>query len=266
MAPGFDSNSTDQYDQSQVVLRGATDNTAIGNYEDRANVDLGGTRFPHDNKTDVSTTVSASGNTSAIMCHGCGCLSIDVNVTAISGTNPMIYFAVQISEDGTDWSTVFNTKRFSAIGGQRIPGIRLAGHIYRFAWTVTGTSPSITFNIDSTLKSYLPPRNSIIADYGGLNLASAGATSTTFTSANSANVSLVTRRAADGGNNGQFVVECSNDGDNWDTLTGNLTQGANTTIAQNLSTYGVFYYYRLRTTSATNAGTRVVDAIWSAQQ
>lgn len=219
-------------------------------------------RYPHINRIDASSAAqTATGNTVALDSLGFGSLTFLLNITAVSGTSPTMQLALDYSEDGTVWSQILKTVRFTSSTNFRFQRISLSAKYYRYRWILAGTAPSFTFSVTTTLKAYQPPRNTVISEYSDLNLASVGATSTIFTAADSRNISIMTIRAADGGNNGQFRVQSSNDSFNWADTSGNITQGVGTTILTAFANQS-FRYYRLITQSATNAGTRVLDIHW----
>ena len=108
---------------------------------------ISGTSFPMINRTDVSTTVTASGVSDSFDSEGLGMLNVQPSVTAISGTNPTFQIDVELSDDNVNFNTNFSTVRFTATGSQRVQSLRCAARYYRFRWFVGGTSPSITFEI-----------------------------------------------------------------------------------------------------------------------
>jgi hypothetical protein len=80
-------------------------------------------------------------------------LLILVNVAAISGTTPAIVFGVDTLGDDGVWYRLASSTSITAINGQWI--FTLAGQNSqsqefgakcRLAWTVAGTSPSVTFS------------------------------------------------------------------------------------------------------------------------
>lgn len=93
-------------------------------------------------------TVTASGASAAFNTTG-SVLDIEVEVTAISGTAPSVAFAVQWSDDGTNWgapSSADTLGSFSATGNA-VGQFAVLGEFWQLVWTVGGTSPSATFNV-----------------------------------------------------------------------------------------------------------------------
>lgn len=255
----FDANATDQYDQPQVVLRGGTDNTAIGNREDAAKV----TPDLIDRVDVASAARTVTGNTAALDSHGMGCLTFFINVTAVSGTTPKLQVSLEVSEDQSNWKEVTNTKQFTATGSERIPRIPMGARYYRFSWIISGTTPSFTFSINTVIKTPMPSRYGKLHKYADISLTTAGNVSSTFTAINNSTVSLMSVRGADGGNGTSWRVEVSNNEMDWAELNGNnINQNASQTVSQ---TFGpnAWIFYRLKVTGATNVGTRTLDLHWS---
>ncbi len=218
--------------------------------------------MPMVNRTDVSQTVTASGNSSTFDTQGMAEAAWNFNVTAISGTGAYIQFHVQTSDDATNWSTYVDTPRLTTTGLSRYQGMRHAGRYYRFTWGVAGTTPSVTFTIMPTLKPYSPTRKSVRFFYADLDLTVNGNGSTPFSADDCRNVSVVFIRGADGGNNGTVQLFASNDSTNWVTISGNLAANVSTT---NFTTAQeqAWRYYQLQVTAHTSSGTRTLDVQWS---
>jgi hypothetical protein len=76
------------------------------------------------------------------------CYSVNIPVTAISGT-PTLDVAIEESDDsGTNWFKVYDFPRITATGMYRSPVMRLAGNRVRYVQTVGGGSPSVTRSIN----------------------------------------------------------------------------------------------------------------------
>lgn len=222
------------------------------------------TEVSHVNRIDVTSAArTTSGDSGTLDSNGFGMAVFFINITAVSGTTPTMQISFDVSEDGSNWSELIKTVRFTAATTYREQRISLSAKYYRYRWTIAGTTPSFTFSMTSTLKPYSPNRNVVVSQYADLNLTATNNVSSSFTAADCSNVSIMTIRAADGGNNGQFKVQGSNTGLNWGDISSNITQGANTTILTTFTGQS-FRYYRLIVASATNAGTRVLDIHWGA--
>lgn len=92
---------------------------------------------------------TASGNSGMIQGFGdTDELTVQLAVTAVSGTTPSLTLTVESSIDGgTNWNV---QDTFPAVTG---PGVttrtiaNLVGDVIRVAWAITGTTPSFTFGV-----------------------------------------------------------------------------------------------------------------------
>jgi hypothetical protein len=77
------------------------------------------------------------------------CYSVNIPVTAVTGTTPTMDVAIEESDDsGTNWFKVYDFPRITAAGMYRAPIIRLTGNRVRYVQTVGGTTPSFTRSIN----------------------------------------------------------------------------------------------------------------------
>lgn len=95
---------------------------------------------------DVASAALTTTTTTAAITPGAGLsYSVDIPVTAVTGTNPTLDVVVQESDDsGTNWFDVFHFPRIIATGTYRSPPLKLRGNRLRYVQTVGGTSPSFT--------------------------------------------------------------------------------------------------------------------------
>ena len=68
-----------------------------------------------------------------------------LNVTGVTGTSPNIVVKVQHSTNNSTWVDLATFTAATAIGAQRIPVSGTVNRYLRTLWTVTGTTPSLTF-------------------------------------------------------------------------------------------------------------------------
>lgn len=241
-------------------------NTAGVTTENRLKVDaavtVNTTNPGYVNRTDVNTTATASGNSSTLETEGYGCLNFQFNLSTISGTNPTIFVEIEFSEDGTNWTPGSTTLRLNATGQQRIIGHRAAGRYYRYKWTISGTSPSCTFTITTTLKAYLPDANFTFIRYQDLNLGSTSNVSTVFHARDCSNISIMAVRGA-GGNASGFKIQGSHNNNDWADLTGNVPINASSTVVSEL-TGKAWKYYRMVCSNAISGGPYYLDLYWGA--
>ena len=98
---------------------------------------------------DVASAALTSTTTTSAFTPTFGtCYSVNIPVTAISGT-PTLDVAIEESDDsGTNWIKVYDFPRITATGMYRSPVMRLVGNRVRYVQTVGGGSPSVTRSIN----------------------------------------------------------------------------------------------------------------------
>jgi hypothetical protein len=76
---------------------------------------------------------------------------IQINVTALAGTTPTLIVSVDDSVDGTNFNSILATASITAVGITvlRIPITTSFSDLLRISWTVGGTTPSFTFQVDA---------------------------------------------------------------------------------------------------------------------
>ena len=96
--------------------------------------------------TDVASGAITTTTTTAPIAPTIGCsYSVQIPVTAVSGTNPTMDVVVQESFDwGTNWEDVYHFPRITAIGNYTSPLLRLNWNRIRYIQTIGGTTPSFT--------------------------------------------------------------------------------------------------------------------------
>lgn len=104
------------------------------------------TVFPAAARTATTTSGVFVADTSKLVCH--------LNVTAVSGTSPSMTVKLQDSSDGTNWvdipSAAFTAA--TATGTQRLV-VSDVGTMVRAVATITGTTPSFTFDLTAVGRS-----------------------------------------------------------------------------------------------------------------
>lgn len=95
----------------------------------------------------ASAARTTNGSSSAVSVWDRNGSVAKLNVTAASGTAPSLVVTVQDSPDGTSWTTrdTFATKTGTGNEVRALP----AGldTFQRVSWTITGTTPSFTFDV-----------------------------------------------------------------------------------------------------------------------
>lgn len=95
---------------------------------------------------DIASAAITSTTTTSAFANNLGNgFQVNINVTAVTGTNPTLDIRVEESFDGgTNWVTLYDMQRITAIGSYNTPILRATGRHIRYVQTVTGTSPSFT--------------------------------------------------------------------------------------------------------------------------
>lgn len=70
-----------------------------------------------------------------------------LNVTAASGTTPSLAVFVESTVDGTNWDAAGTFAAKTAAGREVINITPWVGRRLRVRWTITGTTPSFTFEV-----------------------------------------------------------------------------------------------------------------------
>lgn len=78
-------------------------------------------------------------------------LALVVNVSAASGTTPTLDLSMEWSSDNATWAVGDPADVFAQITATKAVAKRFTvkGSFYRVRWTITGTTPSFTFDITS---------------------------------------------------------------------------------------------------------------------
>lgn len=103
-----------------------------------------------------STALTTSTTTFATVVAGIS-YSVNIPVTAVTGTNPTLDVTIQESDDtGTNWFNVYTFPRITATGIYRSPTIPHRGNRIRYVQTVGGTSPSFTRSTNRVIMNISP--------------------------------------------------------------------------------------------------------------
>lgn len=103
--------------------------------------------------TEAATARTVTGNTATLtLPDEVVELFVGVNITAVSGTTPTVTVEVQQQDANGQWQTLAATAALSAAGqtALNLPegSYSLAGGgSWRLRWVVTGTTPSLTFQV-----------------------------------------------------------------------------------------------------------------------
>lgn len=104
----------------------------------------------------ASAALITTTTTAAITVAGIS-YSVNIPVTAVTGTNPTLDVTIQESDDtGINWFNVYTFPRITATGIYRSPIIPLKGNRIRYVQTVGGTSPSFTRSTNRLVMNISP--------------------------------------------------------------------------------------------------------------
>ena len=100
----------------------------------------------------VTTTTTSSAFANSL---GNGFL-INLAVTAVTGTSPTMDVRIEESFDGgTNWVTLYEMQRITAVGSYNSPIMRATGRHIRYVRTITGTSPSFTMAANRVILPFI---------------------------------------------------------------------------------------------------------------
>lgn len=101
----------------------------------------------------LTTTTTSSAITPTFGCS----FQVNINVTAVSGTNPTMDVSIEVSKDnGTTYEKVYDFPRITTTGVYYCPLLFLEGTRIRYVQTVGGTTPSFTRSIFRQQSSVTP--------------------------------------------------------------------------------------------------------------
>jgi hypothetical protein len=99
----------------------------------------------------------ATGNSGTISVPTGGGISGLLVVSAVSGTTPTLDLTLEESFDaGTNWLTAWSAPRVTGVTTVPIPQMAVGG-LRRWVWTISGTTPSFTFAINTNQLAFVPP-------------------------------------------------------------------------------------------------------------
>jgi len=105
---------------------------------------------------DIASAAITTTATLAAVTPGFGiAYQVNIPVTAVTGTNPTMDVRIEESDDGgTNWFTIYDFPRITAVGIYRSPLIPVNGNRVRYVQTIAGTTPSFTRAINRLQSNY----------------------------------------------------------------------------------------------------------------
>lgn len=178
----------------------------------------------------ASAAITTSTTTAAITPTAGVAYSVDIPVTAVSGTNPTLDVVVQESDDtGTNWFDVYHFPRITATGIYRSPPLRLRGNRVRYVQTLTGTTPSFTRAINRLQRQDSADEYAQLIDRA-ISLTTLNATTAGLNIQGAKNVQVMLNLGA-ATTPPAIQMEGSEDGTNWYSLGSPLTGVASSTVS-----------------------------------
>lgn len=77
---------------------------------------------------------------------------VQLNCTAASGTSPTLNVIVEATVDGTNWYQLVAFTQRTAAGVEQKTITGIVSQSLRVSWTIAGTTPSFTFQVDAIVE------------------------------------------------------------------------------------------------------------------
>ena len=155
--------------------------------------------------TTTTTAVTPTGGTS---------YSINIPVTAATGTNPTMDVGVEESDDtGVNWYRVYDFPRITTTGMYRSPQLRFRGNRIRYVQTIGGTSPSFTRTVNR-MQASVPGEDLVSFVDRSIVLTTLNSVSPTYYVESKEDLNIVVRTTAQT-TRAVIAVEFSDDSSNW---------------------------------------------------
>lgn len=206
---------------------------------------------------DIANAALTTTATSAAISNSLGNgFQINVTVTPVTGTLPTMDVRVQESFDGgTNWETLYDFQRITAIGSYNSPILRATGRHIRYVRTVGGTTPSFT---NAVVRNVLPfiqaePQKRLI-DRSLATTQTLNAVTPTLFQGAANNVQLVVNAGTITTTAPAFQLEGSEDNSVWYSIGSPLTAVASSTVEVTVSSKSATYT-RVRVSTAGSGAT-----------
>ena len=207
--------------------------------------------------TDVTSAAITSTATTAAFTPSAGvAYTLQINVTAVSGTNPTLDFTIQESnDDGTNWRNVFTFARITTSGTYATPILPLRGNRIRYVQNITGSAPSFTRSIIRLQTHISPPTSYSQLWDRTIGLNAVGSTTDSIVATNSRSVSAVVSVGASTGTASLQIQGSDDNGVTWYAFDSfGFSVPANTVTIQTYQT-ATAGLIRLRTSTAATTAT-----------
>ena len=212
----------------------------------------------------ASAAITATATTSSIANNLGNGFQVNIVVTAATGTNPTLDVRVEESFDGgTNWVTLYEMQRITAVGSYNSPILRASGRHIRYVQTVGGTSPSFTRAVTRNILPFIQAEPQKRLMDRSIVLTTLNSVTPVLFSGAANNVQLVINLGA-ATTPPALQLEGSEDGTNWYAMGTPLTGVANGTVQLTVSGLSATYARaRVSTAGATVTAGYVSIKAWS---
>lgn len=179
----------------------------------------------------VSAAITSTSTSASILNDKGNGFQINVPVTVVTGTAPTMDIRIEESFDGgTNWVTLYEMQRITAVGSYNTPILKATGRTIRYVRTITGTTPSFTTAINRTLLPFInaSPQKRIMDR--SVVTTTLNSTTPVLFSGEANSVQLVVNMGAIATTAPQFQIEGSEDNANWYPIGTPLTSVASSTV------------------------------------
>lgn len=198
---------------------------------------------------DVASAALTTSSTTAAISNNLGNgFQVNVNVSAVTGTTPTLDFRVEESFDGgTNWVTLYEMQRITAVGNYNTPILRASGRHIRYVQTVGGTSPSFTRSVVRNVLPFIPaePQKRLMDRTIAPNTLNSTTPNLFQGAAN--NLQIIVNMGAITTTAPAFQVEGSEDGVNWYAVGTPITAVASATVEATVNQSATFARVRVST-------------------
>jgi hypothetical protein len=206
------------------------------------------------NADQASAAISTT-TTGATKALAAGCVpSLNVAITAASGTSPTYDFSIQTSIDGANWTTVYQMPRQTTTGFFSTPALQTPGIDYRYVETIGGAGPSFTRTITSNRQNStgIVLRNIIDRT---INPVTTNSTTASLNVEGTSAYSMIVSQGTGGTSGVAFALDGSDDGTNW--VQGLAVVIGNINVAPVTATYSgsMFRFIRARVLTGVASST-----------
>jgi len=214
---------------------------------------------------DVASAALTSTTTSAAVSNALGNgFQVTFPVTAVTGTSPTMDIRIEESYDsGTNWVTLYEMQRITAIGSYNTPILRASGRHIRYVRTIGGTTPSFTMSVTRTVLPFIQAEPQKRLMDRTIVTTTINSTTPIMFSGAANNLQLVVAMLAITTTAPAFQIEGSEDGTNWYAIGTPLTGVASNTVEVTVAKSATFARVRISTAGVGSTLGYVSLKAWS---